>query len=141
MCLLWWKGLHGSDIQFKFVLFCREGIQSVVFFDEWSVDLTRPYSSIAAHDLQFSAMCFFCFAGFIFCHMSPSKKRHLLTYISKQKEAPPNLLFQLILRYLQCWQILSFYYSLSKCYRHIWLSSYDRFFFCSVLIVVQGIAW
>ena len=30
---------------------------------------------------------------------------------------------------------------LSKCYRLIWLSSHDRYFFCSVLIVVEGIAW
>lgn len=83
LCLLWWKGLHGSDIQLKFVLIYRGGIQSVVFFDEWSVDLTRPYSSIAAHDLQFSAMCFFCFACFIF-----------LPYVSKQKEASFDLYLQ-----------------------------------------------
>ena len=85
--------MHGSDIQFKFVLIYTGGIQSVVFFDEWSVDLTRPYSSIAAHDLQFSAMCFFCFAGFIFCH------------VSKQKEASFDLYFQAKRGYMD---ILSF---------------------------------
>ena len=82
LCLLWWKGLHGSDIQFKFVLIYRGGIQSVVFFDEWSVDLTRPYSSFAVHDLQFSAV-FLLF-----------RRLHLLPYVSKQKETSFDLYLQ-----------------------------------------------